>query len=268
MRSCVEVTPDRSASLRRLREAIETVSNGRRVGTNAIATGWREVDAVLPGGGLAPGALHEWFGLIRAEQEDARRWSPPLSVLVHLAARAAGRAGTGASPITLWIGQRVWPYGYALWRTSRGLFASSVFVATRTTDERHWAIDVALRSAGAGGGTVIVADAAGMPLAMSRRLQLAAEAGGSLGLLARPQRDEAELSVAVTRWRVSTVLSDARSRRWSLELVRSKGTGGGMGEGLAHGSSARAWTLEDEDGSLVVVPPAVADRSGASALAS
>lgn len=259
MRSCVEVSPDKAASLRRLREAIQTVTCGQRGGADTLSSGWREVDAALPGGGLAFSALHEWFGRARSEA-DQRRWTPPLSVLVHLAAQRAANGGSlHPPPVTLWIGQRVWPYGYALWRASRVLFASSIFVGARDAAERHWAMDVALRSAGA--GTVIVADAGGMPLAMSRRLQLAAEAGGTLGLLARPLRDEAELSVAVTRWRVGPEPSHAASRRWRLELVRSKGGGAPL-------SSAQAWTLEGEDGRLVVVSPALADRPGASVLAS
>ncbi len=255
MQSCVEVHTDKQAALRHLRQAIDAVTTDGKSTTTALSTGWPQVDSVLPAKGLSCGALHEWFGLVRHGHCDQSRWTPPLSVLLHLAARGSRTA----QPLTLWIGQRVWPYGYALWHASPTLFCSSIFVAARDAAERQWAMDVVLRTAGA--GVVVVADAAGMPLASSRRLQLAAEAGGTLGLLARPPDDETELSVAMTRWRVKQAATHAHRPRWSLELVRSKGS-------LARIPHAPFWTLDSDDGHLVVVSPDVADRPGAAAFAS
>jgi protein ImuA len=109
---------------------------------------------------------------------------------------------------------------------------------------------------------VVVADASGLPLAISRRLQLAAEAGGALALLARPPCEEAELSVAATRWRVRTIGDSNGIQRWMIELVRCKGS-------LAHASHAHPWTVErTDDGRLVSLPPDLVNRSHPAALAS
>lgn len=249
-------------------------------------------------GGLAFGAVHEWFGLgrsagaadgapVRGQQgrKPLSLWRPALSVMVHLARRAVkladgGVVGGGA---VLWIGRRVWPYGHALLHSGEALFRSSICVDARDADERFWAVDVALRAGAAGGNIVVVADGSTLPLALSRRLQLAAESGSALAILARPPWEEAELSAAMTRWRVSTAPAceeaaapqRARNRhggfgapvasgpRWSVSLLRCK-------DSRSHAVHAQeAWTVErSADGSLVAVSPGVAERSRAPALAS
>jgi protein ImuA len=276
MRPSDRVPEDKQATLERLRGAIDAQQNAGRHGRASLATGWPEPDAAMLGG-LMFGALHEWFGLATDSgpaRPDPRRsptlWTPPLGVLVHLAAcahRSPAREPK-APPVVLWIGRRVWPYGHTLARAHPALFHASLCIDAQRPDERFWAIDVALRSAGT--GAVVVADSSGLPLAMSRRLQLAAEAGGALALLARPAWEEAELSVAATRWRVRTVAppkggpntTPKWAQRWSIELVRCKGS-------LAHASHAHPWMVErTNDGRLVSLPPDLVNRSHPAALAS
>lgn len=283
MRSIVEVSGDRASTLSRLRGAIDAVSSAGQCVRASLATGWPELDRSLSkegtGGGLAHGALHEWFGLMGSADvaaRDRRRslagWTPPLSVLVHLALRAVhGSQGREkhdrSTPVVLWIGRRSWPYGHALLRTGdakatdgRALFESSICVDAHSADQRFWSIDVALRHGGS--NIVVIADASAMPLAVSRRLQLAAESGGALAFLARPPWEESELSVAATRWRVRTAPSPpphASAQRWSIELTRCKGLQ----------TRATALTVErTDDGRLVPVSADVVDRSRPAALAS
>ncbi|MFO0874641.1 MAG: hypothetical protein U0575_11820 [Phycisphaerales bacterium] len=66
-------------------------------------------------------------------------------------------------------------------------------------DARLWAIDLALRCTGV---ALVVADGRGLDMAATRRLQLAAEAGQTVGLLARAPDERATLSAAATRWLV------------------------------------------------------------------
>lgn len=103
-------------------------------------------------------------------------------------------------------------------------------------------MDLALRSPAV---AAVIADASGLDMASSRRLQLAAEAGlerggGGLALLVRPPDEARELSAAATRWRVACVPATGRSARWSLELLRRKG---GLGA-AARGNGNAAWKGE------------------------
>lgn len=175
-------------------------------------------------------------------------WAPPLAVLIDVA-RSAAHTACGAA---VWIGDRVCPYGRALAEPapiacprdagrahslndagraqslrdaqqahqSRDLLARSVFVRATSAADRLWSCEVALRS---GAACAVIADGSGFDLAATRRLQLAAEAGGTPCLLARPDRELSVRSAAMTRWVVRWAASEHAARRWSVELVRCKG---------------------------------------------
>ncbi len=210
--------PNPSQSLQSLAGRIRSVETRKSAG--AVPSGW--------GRDLARGALHEWFAA-----------TPPLCVLAHLAWQALEeRQGR-----VLWIGRRVWPYPRALVRDfgvragnqelelarlpradrpddANLLLHRSLFVDAPRPASRLWAVDVALRCPAV---TAVVADASGLDMAATRRLQLAAEAGRGFGLLARPPREERELSAAATRWRVKRAPAGAAGNpRWSLRLLRAK----------------------------------------------
>ena len=252
------------------------VSNDRGL----VPTGWKRVDDRLGERGFRPSdarglawpGIHEWFGTCEGEP-GRKAWSPPLSILTHLAWQAleAREPDLGDARV-LWIGSGVWPYPRALVgdlfvRTMdrpaevpsdrlkatggdglsaeplelvrvetdaarvepRELLARSIFVDVSEPGQRLWAIDKALRCASV---VAVVADGSAFDMAASRRLQLAAEAGSGLGLLARPPWEESRLSAATTRWRVERKRSESAARpAWSLVLRRSKNAihRGGLG---------------------------------------
>jgi protein ImuA len=217
----------------------------------AVSTGIAEIDAVLPGGGLGFGKVHEWLAT-----------APPMTLLMELARRGSG---TGFQPMktaledghshrleagaTAWIG--LWPYAVAVVKAGLAL-SRCLVVRTVSRADRLWAIDLALRSRAA---AAVVADGSGLDLSATRRLQLAAEAGGGLCLLARPAREEKELSASATRWRVECVPSPTRNRRWRVELLRCKGMRPG---------GAREWVVEHATGAFRVAPD-LRDRPGEAA---
>jgi hypothetical protein len=96
----------------------------------------------------------------------------------------------------------------------------SLFINPSSESDRLWAIDLCARSPAV---AAVVADGSGITLAQSRRLQLAAEAGASLMLLARPAHELAIPSAAATRWRIEHVASRTARPRWNISLVRCKG---------------------------------------------
>ena len=256
--------------------ALEAEMQSRRAARPPVPTGWRAVDEGL-GGGLARGALHEWCGLVDAQGRGAPpkpwrlQWAPPLFLLMHLATRgledARARAQDGEETRVLWIGRKVWPYPNALAAESRALLSQSVFVDPPDEQSRLWAIDLALRCPSV---TAVVADGQGLRIAHSRRLQLAAEAGGTLALLARPAWELPELSTATTRWRIwrAAARDDARRPRFELELVRRKGSDPASIErsrlGLDPLKHRGRWLVEwNREAGAVLELPDVVDRSRA-----
>lgn len=259
MRYCGSHTTVERTDLGQLRSAIDEVENRstQLFAPSPVApVGWAAVDRVL-GGGLACGTVHEWFGLMGGERRGCRVWLPPIGVLTHLAARSLASTGAGEGGQVVWIGRRCWPYPRSVrgWWGAR-LLARSIFVEAADADERVWAMDLALRCRAV---AAVVGDGSGLNMAESRRLQLAAGAGGVLGLLARPVCELGEISAARTRWRVAPTPSPVPVPRWTVELLHSKGA-------RLPSEEARCWVVQRDDatGSLDLVPDA-RDRSCAPA---
>ncbi|MEM7306476.1 MAG: hypothetical protein AAF682_07395 [Planctomycetota bacterium] len=194
-----------------------------------VPTGWEGIE-------LARGGVHEWIGVSAA--------SPPYALLAHLAWQAlAEREGR-----VLWIGRGIFPYPRTLVRDFElrlrageltlarlpralrpadpaRLLERSLHVDVERPAVRLWALDAALRCPAV---TAVVGDASGLDMAATRRLQLAAEAGRGLALLARPPREERQLSAAATRWRVRRAPAGRSAGgnephpSWELSLLRKK----------------------------------------------
>ena len=145
------------------------------------------IDAALPGGGLARAALHE----VVAEEAGAA-----AGFAAMLLGRAAGDGGT-----VLWIGPApdAWPPGLARYGLSP---ASLVMVRAPRPADGLWAMEEALRCTAVAGALLMLTD---IDLTAARRLQLAAETGGALGLLLRPDMAEGGPSAALTRWRIGAL---------------------------------------------------------------
>jgi protein ImuA len=166
----------------------------------------------LPLAGLARGGLHE-----------LRTASPGAGA--GFAAVLLGLAGG----TVLWIAggeNRTMPWPPGLLRCGLPPERLILLRADRPEDAL-WAMEEALRCP-ALGGVLLSLDAkreAMLTLTATRRLQLAAEAGGGLGLLLRPERSaRSSQSVALTRWQVEPdgygLPSDPC---WRLTLLRARG---------------------------------------------
>lgn len=193
----------RLAALRARIRALE--DHGPMLGRPPVRLG-PALDPLLPGGGLARAALHELAG--------------PAATLAVL---AFARAALDRPGLLVWcLDERTaaarglpWPPGLA----ARGLDPSRLLLV-RAPDPRAaaWAVEEALASPAV---AVVVGELARVGLDLSRRLQLAAEAGGGLGLLLWPGRDP-QPSAARTRFWAEPVPA-AGPGRLRLELWRAKG---------------------------------------------
>ncbi len=165
------------------------------------------------------GRVHEWFCVNDGDGRLA--WHPPLTIMAELAWRSC--LGLRSSRRVVWIGRRCWPTFQlltAVGQSARNMLTHSLFIDPLTDAERFWAIGQALRCPGV---SAIIGDGSGMNSVSSRRLQLAAENGTVLGLLARPAWEIAEPSYAATRWQVRTNNDQSQHPSWSIETIRCRG---------------------------------------------
>jgi protein ImuA len=201
-----------------LRAEIERLEAGGRADKAVLPFGVPAIDARLPDGGLALAALHEVAGA-GAGAVDA-------------AAAALFAAGVAART-----------RGQVLWCVTRpDLFAPSLAQAGLPPERVIYVeageeaallncFEEGLRHGGMG---AVVGEVSRLSMTASRRLQLAAEASGVLGLALRRWRRAADAAdfgqptAAKTRWRVSALPSSPLPApgvgrpRWLLELIRCK----------------------------------------------
>lgn len=210
-----------------------------------------------PPAALARGRVHEWLAQGSQPRERAEAWTahrvpPPLGVLIDL----AGRMVTDGQ-WAVWIGRWCWPHGPFLAggeERASGSIERSLLVEPPDCDTRLWAMELAARHPAV---SVVVGDGRGLSMTATRRLQLAAEAGHALVLLARSPAEHRALSAAAMRWQVTPVPAPGERPRWRIELVRCKGMQREDGT-----EADRTWIVEwDCAQGRVVVPADVGDRA-------
>ena len=195
----------RSAALARLRDTLAGLTT-RAPGGAASAPIPIFADTSLIGAGLARGALHEVCA------------ASPGSGVAFAAILLANCGGQ-----VLWIATEqesnlVWPPGLV----SFGLTPDKLILARAARwPEALWAMEEALRCPALGAAVLMAGSGQGLDLTATRRLHLAAEAGGVFGLLLRPD-GATGASVARTRWHIAP-LSAAGAPRWRLTLLRQRG---------------------------------------------
>jgi protein ImuA len=201
-----------------LRAQIEKIEGRSRRAKSVLPFGIAEVDARLHGGGLARGALHEVAGGGNGAIDGAAA----ALFAAGIAARTPGK--------TLWCITRPDLFAPALARA--GLPPDRVIYLEAGDDKTVLAcMEEGLRHGGLG---AVVGEVARLPMTASRRLQLAAERSGTIGIALRRWRRHTEASdfgaptAAMTRWRVSVLPSEplpvpgVGRHRWLVELIRAR----------------------------------------------
>ena len=167
-------------------------------------TGWAAVDAVLPGGGLLEGALHE---IHSPDPADGAAFGFALRLLARFQARPPGLA-------VLWASCRADLFAPGL--RSAGADPARLLIARcRDAEELLFAFEEGLKFQAL---SAVFGEIGELDFTLGRRLQLAAADAGVNLILLRPARFGAEPSAAVTRWRVASCPGG-----WSLTLFRCRG---------------------------------------------
>jgi protein ImuA len=201
-----------------LRDRIQHLEGAVARPKTVLPFGVADIDAQLPGGGLAYGALHEFAGGGSGAVDGAAA----ALFVAGIAARTKGKV--------VWCLARPDLFAPALAQV--GLHPDRiVFVEAIREEYVLDAFEEALRFEGL---AAVVAELVRLPMVASRRLQLAAESSGTIGLVIRRWRRQTEAgdfghpTAAATRWRISVLPSDPLPvpgigrARWLAELIRVK----------------------------------------------
>lgn len=258
--------------LQRLRSriaAIERGGSGTPHSDDCLPLDLPEIDEHLPWGGLAAGAVHEILDGDGPTSNNTTKIGGALNgTVTAFAAALAGKAQRARARPIVWIAPRTGPREslYAPGLAGFGLDPADL-IAVRVPPGGDfaatalWAMEEALRAPTVG---LVCAEIEEMSLTASRRLQLAAETAGGLGLLLR--RDTGNASGAalpstacISRWRIAALPGGPPeysnlpgTTRWQAELLR------------ARGGRPRSWQLEWSDdgqdksqtaGGFALVPP-------------
>ncbi|MGM5008952.1 ImuA family protein [Rhizobium sp. 969_B3_N1_2] len=207
-----------NAVLDGLREQIAHLESASQRKRGVLPFGVASIDERLPGGGLAYGALHECAGGGAGTVNGAAA----ALFVAGIAARTQGKV--------VWCLTRPDLFFPAL--AQAGLHPNRVvFVESDKEEDVLANMEEGLSYGGLG---AVIGEIVRLPMAASRRLQLAAEKTGTMALAVRRWRRQTEASdfgqptAATTRWRVSVIPSEelpvpgVGRARWFLELMRVK----------------------------------------------
>lgn len=211
-----EAEGSKKAELTALRQAVAALENGGRAGA-VLPFGVAAIDAGLPAGGLALGALHELSSAGAAAEDSAVAAAFLAGILARLAP---------PRPV-LWCLWR--PDLYAPGLARYGLAPGRlILVQARNDQEISWAMEEGLRNPAL---AAVVGELTGLSMPVSRRLQLAAETSGVTGFVLRRGAGAAgeAASAAVTRWRIAALPGHPATGEpgvgrplWRVELWRCR----------------------------------------------
>lgn len=200
--------PSRDRLVEALREQITRLERARRTGDDAVVpTGCPALDRLLPDRGFRRGTLVEWLAAGKGSGRET---------LALATARQACREG-GAVVVLDRAGEFYAPAAIRLGIPPEQM----IVVRARAEADDAWALDQSLRCPA-------VAAAVAWPEKLDghafRRLQLAVEQGGGLGLLMRPERARHEPSWAEVRLLIEPLPRAAprAGRRLKIQVLRSR----------------------------------------------
>jgi protein ImuA len=181
------------------------------VGSDRSFSTGTALDALAPGGGWIKKAVHEILSPT----------AQPSAVLPMLIARSAAQRGR-----VVWcdFARNFYPPAAA----AMGLpLDRLVLLRTGNRKEEFWAATECLRSTGVS-ACIMAMDR--LTFLQARRLQLASERGGGVGLLLRSTKALNQPYAAATRWIVRPAPGQRTVQRWLVTLIH--GHGGRVGQSV------------------------------------
>ena len=186
---------------------------GQRPDAERLSSGSGALDSLLPAGGFQRGTLVEWLG-------DAGSGATTLALLT---AREACRQG--GALVVMDPQRRFYPPAAA----GLGMDLNNlVIVCPQDAKDASWAMHQALSCPAV---AAVLCWPEKLDSRTFRRWQLAAETGGSLGLLVQPSSAAGRPAWSDVQLRMQALPGDDEGRngrrRWRVELLRCRGGAGG-----------------------------------------
>jgi len=218
----VQLTSDKTSLLRALlAQRIPSASH------DSFRTDLDLLDELAPGGAFQYGTVHELLS-------DPRSSLPKTMALLlaNAAQRQQGKnAGGAVGGAVVWSDPQHQLYPPALVAgSSTGLSLDLnrlILLRCSNPADELWALAECLRCKGV---SATIASLSRLTQLQARRLQLAAERGGGVGIFMRPFTQSQVPYAAATRWRVKPVRGTNQIQRWSVELLH--GHGGQIGQAV------------------------------------
>jgi|SRR5665213_230251 len=203
-------------------------ASGPAADKRAFSSTLPQLDALAPGGAFARGAVHE----LLTEPQDGK--ATFIAMLLAMAQGDASSTRGPSIPFSLSTGAIIWcdPAGelYPPALAAHGFPLERLFLLQpKSADPKDliWAASECLRCKGVG---AVVAPLEKLSRIEARRLQLAAERGGGVGILLRHTGRQSSQHAAATRWLVRPAPGSRTIQRWTIQLIH--GHGGHVGQTL------------------------------------
>jgi hypothetical protein len=198
----------------------------------SFVTGLAALDAVAPRQSFARGAVHELLfdtpdgqpRFVAAVLARSAAASPVGATLVSPSyrieqGRDKSRPYKSEEAPIVWTDPRHEIYPPAL--AALGFDLLKLYLLRPPTEaDEAWAVAECLRCRGVG---AVIAAPPRMSRIAARRLQLAAERGGSVGILLRQTGRNDSIYAAATRWKVSPHPGEPAVQRWKIQLLHGHG---------------------------------------------
>ena len=196
----------------------------------AFHTGLEALDALAPDGAFSRGSVHELLchpshgkPLFVATLLARCALSPLAASHLSNSQRCEAASGGLTSGAIIWSDPHHELYPPAL--SLHGIPLDQVYLLHPSDEDQTWAVAECLRCKGVG---AVVAAIPRLTRVEARRLQLAAEAGGTTGIFLRPAGKGANVYAAATRWLVRPAPGQRTVQRWAIQLLH--GHGGRIGQ--------------------------------------
>jgi len=173
-------------------------------GARNFSLGLEAIDELLPRG-FERGAIHE---LLMAPESGLPRFMGLLLAKAAMGDRAV-----------VWCDPEHEVYPPAIAAAGLPLDKLYLLYPQNVIDE-HWAVAECLRCKGVG---ATIATPQRLSHVQARRLQLAAEAGGGVGILLRAYDKNASIYAAATRWLIEPSPGERTIQRWKIQLIHGHG---------------------------------------------
>jgi hypothetical protein len=241
----VKITTDKDALCRALAAKLTSRVCGRSFRTHLEA-----LDGVAPGGAFQGGAVHELLW--------PRKAAAPMSLALLLAKAASKNGGAIA-----WSDPERELYLPAI--SAAGIkLEHLILLRCVNRSDQLWALAECMRCRGI---SATVASIEKLNQIEARRLQLAAERGGGVGIFMRPQRAAGDSYAAATRWLIQSYPGGPGKQRWSAELLHGHGGQTGKVLLLEVDRESHKWRASSPSwiANPLRVPASLADRPAATA---